>query len=228
MKLFLFDVDLTLISTGGAGLRALDRACREILSRDGCMDGISPHGKTDPLIVREILYGIQYPFSRNLVDSILASYLCFLREEVAESASYRVLPGVRELLGELQTRSGVLLGLATGNIHEGARIKLERAGLNPFFRFGGFGSDAEDRVAVVRRAIDEGCRLSGNGILPEDVWVIGDTPRDVEAGREAGCRTVAVATGGYSIEDLRTTGADLAIEDFDAGRDQFLRSTRIL
>ena len=225
MKLLLFDVDLTLISTGGAGLRALDLACQQVLSIEGGMDGISPSGKTDPLIVREILTKFRLPFSDDLVASILSSYISFLREEVESSTSYRVLPGIRELLDELGPRSDVLLGLATGNVLEGARIKLDRGKLNDYFLFGGFGSDAEDRVDVVRKGVEAGTTLSKNGIRPDDVYVIGDTPRDVAAGQASGYRTVAVATGSFSVQELQKTGANLVITDFSTGRKQFLSLT---
>ena len=191
------------------------------------MEGITPHGKTDPLIIREVLEKIRHPFSDDVVDSILTSYLSFLREEVENSPSYRVLPGICELLDELTARSDVLLGLATGNVREGARIKLDRGRLNPYFLFGGLGSDAEDRVELEPKGVEAGMKLSRNGISPDDVFVIGDTPRDVAAGHAAGYRAVAVATGGFSVQELQKTGADLVITDFSAGRDRFLCALRL-
>ena len=120
-----------------------------------------------------------------------------------------------------------MLGLATGNVEAGARIKLERGGLNGYFSFGGFGSDSEDRTEVVAAAARRASAL-GASATPDRTFVIGDTPRDVLAGKAAGFRTIAVGTGNYSTEALRVTGADLVIEDLEVGRDQFWGTTRIV
>lgn len=228
MKLLLFDVDLTLVNTGGAGLRALDRACRKVLSTKNAMDGIDPGGKTDPAIVREILSRLDIRSSLEIqLESILESYLAFLREEVRSSEKYHVLPGILQVLEEMSARPDVMLGLATGNIERGARVKLDRGGLNRYFSFGGFGSDSENRTAVVQKAAEAGARQYGNMIRPEDVFVIGDTPLDMGAGRAAGFKTIGVATGRYSTDRLLESGATFAISDFHQGYDYFLRSTFI-
>jgi phosphoglycolate phosphatase-like HAD superfamily hydrolase len=229
VKLLLFDIDQTLINTGGAGIRALNRACQKLLSVENAMDGITPHGKTDPAIVREIiLTRLSSTASCDTdLESILEAYLSFLREEVWISTAYRVLPGILEILQEMAARPDVMLGLATGNMEVGARIKLERGGLNPYFSFGGFGSDSESRAALVRKGAEAAARKCGSVIQPDDVFVIGDTPRDIEAGKEAGFRTVGVGTGSYSPDQLLESGATFAITDFQQGRDQFLRSTFI-
>lgn len=228
MKLLLFDIDGTLISTGAAGVRALDRACEKVLSLKGAMDGILPHGKTDPFIIREIL-AARCP-ERELVDCaghIIDAYLSFLEEEVRRSTSYRILPGIEAFLEIHAHGPNIAVGLATGNVEMGARIKLERGNLNRFFPFGGFGSDSENRTALVRLAAERGARKCQISLVPSDVFVIGDTPRDIAAGREAGFRTVGVATSKYSREALEAAGADLAMEDFEKDLDQFLRLTRI-
>lgn len=229
MKVLLFDVDQTLISTGGAGLRALDRACQRLLGIEKAMDGIKPHGKTDPAIVREILSvrlgsnAAELGLSGRL-ESILESYIFFLREEVKTSTTYRVLPGIFPLLEELSLRRDVALGLATGNIESGARIKLHRGGLNRYFAFGGFGSDSENRTELVRKAAEKAAAKSGVACQSSDIYVIGDTPLDIDAGRAAGFKTVGVATGSYSVDQLLAAGATLAIPDLEEGRDQFLRT----
>ncbi|PYS31702.1 MAG: HAD family hydrolase, partial [Acidobacteria bacterium] len=118
MKLLLFDVDQTLIFTGGAGLRALDRACRNILAVENATQGISPHGKTDPAIIREILLarvGNDSEIESRLA-SILESYLFYLKDEVLASERYHVLPGIADILAEMSARADVMLGLATGNV----------------------------------------------------------------------------------------------------------------
>lgn len=227
MKLLLFDVDQTLISTGGAGLRALSRACQTLLGIENATEGISPHGKTDPAIVREILLArvgndshLELP-----LNPILESYLSFLKEEVQLSRTYRVLPGILQILEEMSRRADVMLGLATGNVELGARIKLQPGDLNRYFAFGGFGSDSEDRVMLVRRAAEKAEQVCGARLRPDHVFVVGDTPRDIDAGRDAGFKTVGVSTGSYSVPQLLEAGASLAISDFEQGRDHFLRST---
>ena len=230
MKLLLFDLDQTLINTGGAGLRALDRACLHLFGISNAMQGISPHGKTDPAIACEILrvrFNKQAPEINGEIRSILDAYLSYLKEEVESSPKYRVLPGISSILDEMSTRKDVALGLATGNLEPGARIKLDRGGLNRYFAFGGFGSDSEDRTELVRKAAEKAAAQCGETIAASDIFVIGDTPLDIDAGKQAGFNTVAVATGSYSLEQLLDSGANIAIPDFDQGRDYFLRSTFI-
>jgi phosphoglycolate phosphatase-like HAD superfamily hydrolase len=227
VKVLLFDIDQTLINTGGAGLRGLDRACLKLFGLQNAMEGISPHGKTDPAIVREILrrkLGSETPTNTDIA-SILDSYISFLKEEVHMSATYRVLPGVQTLLDQLAARGDVLVGLATGNIELGARIKLERGGLNPYFSFGGFGSDAEDRTELVRKAAEKAAHKNGGFIGASNIFVIGDTPLDIDAGNRAGFKTVGVATGSYSVEQLLASGAKIAFPDLAQGSDYFFRST---
>jgi phosphoglycolate phosphatase-like HAD superfamily hydrolase len=229
VKLLLFDIDQTLVNTGGAGLRALDRACTKLLGIEHAMQGISPHGRTDPAIVREI-YRVKLTTPSpepTQITSILESYVSFLKQEVAESPAYRVLPGIIPLLKELSAREDAVLGLATGNVELGARIKLERGDLNSYFPFGGFGSDAEDRSELVRAAAQKAADKIGAWISPHDTYVIGDTPLDIDAGYRCGFKTVGVATGSYSVEQLLAAGATIAVSDLDSGHDYFLRSTFI-
>ena len=223
MKLLLFDIDQTLVNTGGAGIHALDRACKKLLAIDNAMDGIRPHGKTDPAIAREILR-VRLGATSDVeaqIQSILEAYLSFLEEEVQTSAKYRVLPGIVSLLDEIAARPDMILGLATGNIELGARIKLERGKLNRYFALGGFGSDAEDRTELVRKAAEKAAHNNGSSFPASDVFVIGDTPLDVDAGKRAGFKTVGVATGSYSVDQLLAAGADIAVADLEQGRDGF-------
>jgi phosphoglycolate phosphatase-like HAD superfamily hydrolase len=229
VKLLLFDIDQTLVNTGGAGLRALDRACQKLYGLQNAMDGVRPHGKTDPAIVREIL---RVKLSSNSatdgeIATVLEGYVSFLKEEVRTSPTYRVLPGIVPLLNEMATRSDIVLGLATGNVELGARIKLERAELNSFFAFGGFGSDSEDRTELVRKGAEKANLKIGHSIPPSEVFVIGDTPLDIQAGNRSGFKTVGVATGTYTVDQLLAAGATFAVEDLAQGRDYFLRSTFI-
>jgi|SRR5437016_50498 len=191
------------------------------------MQDIHPHGKTDPAIAREILrVRLNKAAAENgQIEAILETYLSFLKEEVQLSPNYRVLPGILTVLQESFSRKTVMLGLATGNIEFGARIKLERGGLNSYFEFGGFGSDSEDRTELVRKAAGKAATRCGKPFSTSDIYVIGDTPLDIDAGKRAGFNTVGVATGSYSIEELVDSGATFAIQDFEQGRDQFLQST---
>ena len=229
MKMLLFDVDLTLVNTGGAGIRALNQATEEVLGFPEAMAAITPHGKTDPAIVREIITQNNQKSIKDLqhvTADILDKYLIYLEREVLDSDGYRVLPGIGRLLEEFSAREDVRLGLATGNLERGALIKLERGGLNAYFGFGGFGSDAADRRELVLHAARRGNDNSDVDVAGADTYVIGDTPKDIDAGKQAGFQTVGVATGSFSLEALQATGADVVIEDFVVGRDQFLRSTR--
>ena len=223
MKLLLFDIDQTLINSGGAGLRALDRACLQLFGISNAMQDIHPHGKTDPAIAREILRVRLNKTAAEIgqIESILDVYLSYLKEEVRLSPNYRVLPGIVSVLEESLSRNDVILGLATGNIELGARIKLDRGELNPYFAFGGFGSDSEDRAELVRKAAGKAAGRRGEPISPLETFVIGDTPLDIDAGNRAGFKTVGVATGSYSIEQLLDSGATFAIQDFEQGRAQF-------
>jgi phosphoglycolate phosphatase-like HAD superfamily hydrolase len=227
VKLLLFDIDQTLINSGGAGLRALDRACLQLFGISNAMQDIHPHGKTDPAIAREILRVRLNKTAAEIgqIESILDVYLSYLKEEVRLSPNYRVLPGIVSVLNESLSRNDVILGLATGNIELGARIKLDRGELNPYFAFGGFGSDSEDRAELVRKAAVKASARCGGTISPSETYVIGDTPLDIDAGIRAGFKTVCVATGSYSIDELLDSGATFAIQDFEQGRAQFLSST---
>jgi phosphoglycolate phosphatase-like HAD superfamily hydrolase len=229
VKLLLFDIDGTLILTGGAGVRALNRAFSKLFAIEDAMRGVSPHGKTDPFIIREVFAKCAPSLKHaDFIEDILHEYLRFLSEEVAASPAYSVLPGIEEFLSQFSGRRDLGFALATGNIEAGARIKLERGNLNRYFRSGGFGSDSENRAELVRCAAIRAARECQISAHHSDTFVIGDTPRDIEAGREAGFRTVGVATSKYSVSDLEAAGADLAIPNFLEGRDQFLRLTRIL
>ena len=215
MKLLLFDLDGTLVSTGGAGLRALDRAFAALFGLRGAMEGISPAGKTDPLIVREVFEKKRgtRPAAED-VRRVCESYLAFLSEEVPKSPGYRVMEGIRELLDRLWAEKGALLALGTGNLERGARIKLEPGGLNRYFNFGGFGSDAEARADMLRAGVRRAEERTGMVFPLRDVFVIGDTILDVKAGKEVGAVTVAVACGHGKRDDLRVAQPDVYMESF--------------
>ncbi|MEK7366442.1 MAG: HAD hydrolase-like protein [candidate division NC10 bacterium] len=223
-RILLFDLDGTLVLTGGAGVRALARAFQDLYGLQDAGRGVPFHGRTDLRIIRDIVERkLHRPMGADEAVAICDRYLPYLEEEVQRSATYRVLPGVPALLTLLAARGDCLVGLGTGNVEAGARIKLARADLNRFFPFGGFGSDAEDRVELLRRAAARGEARRGPGADGlAQVVVIGDTHLDVESGRALGARTVAVATGGESAAALEQAKPDVLLADL-SDAEAFLR-----
>lgn len=213
----LFDIDGTLLVTGGAGGNAWQRAFQELHGVDANVAEHTDAGMTDPeiaaIIFREV---IGRDGSQEERSKAIAAYLRHLPETVAESPGYRVMPGIEALLDRL-IDGGALLGLVTGNIEAAAHIKLSRAGLNRFFSFGGYGSDSPDRVEVTRRALRRGELVSGGSLDGGGCLVVGDTPRDVAAGHGAELKVVGVATGSYSVDELREAGADWALPTVERG-----------
>jgi phosphoglycolate phosphatase-like HAD superfamily hydrolase len=204
----LFDIDGTLITTGGAGGRAWHRAFDALFGVDMDIKDFSESGQTDPVVAVSCFRGaLGRDPDRREMSRLLAAYLDALPDEVASSPGYRVLPGVLELLPRLRDE-GVLLGITTGNLPGAAHIKIGRADLNRFFTFAGYGSDSPDRTELTRKAIERAGRLYGEPIEPERCEVVGDTPRDVAAAHGVGAVAVAVATGDYSVPQLQATGAE--------------------
>lgn len=210
------------MNTGKAGRRALDRALHRVYDAKEGSRGVILSGRTDLVNFHDSVRRVTGRRPRTgEVQRLMREYLRCLPAEVRRSVkarTYKVAPGVEHLLEALNSRPDVRLGLGTGNMERGARIKLGPSGLNRFFRFGGFGSDAQDRARVLRL----GARRSGVRFRGRDVVVIGDTPLDVQAGRKAGFRTVAVATGWDSPDDLRRAKPDRLMKDFKDLR-SFLR-----
>jgi len=149
-------------------------------------------------------------------DALMRRRLDHLGEEVENSPGFVVKDGVVELLDQLMD-DGLLLGLTTGNVEEAAHIKLARANLNRYFSFGGYGSDSPDRTELTKKALERAELGSGDVLDLARCFSCGDTPRDVEAGHGAGIRVVGVATGEYTVEELREAGADAAIASFREG-----------
>ena len=211
----LFDIDGTILVTGGAGAVAWQRAFDELYGVEANIAEHTDAGMTDPeiaaIVFREVIGREGSPEERSRA---IGGYLRHLPDTVAESDGYRVMPGVEALLDEL-IDSGRLLGLVTGNIEAAAHIKLARAGLNRFFSFGGYGSDSADRTEVTKAALRRGELVSGSSIVPGKCIAVGDTPRDVAAGHGAGIEVVGVATGSYSVDELRQAGADWALETLE-------------
>jgi phosphoglycolate phosphatase-like HAD superfamily hydrolase len=217
-KLVLFDIDGTLLLSAGAGRRAIHAALgqRGIDLTPG--SGVRFDGKTDPQIIVELLEAAGDPAPRDAVRvaELLELYVSHLERDLAEYGHRsRVMPGIPALLDALEADPGVVLGLLTGNVITGARLKLVAAGLDPDrFLVGAYGSDHHQRnelaPVAARRAEPHFGRIPAGA----EVVVIGDTPADVRCGECVGARTIAVATGGYTVLELEATGADRVFADF--------------
>ncbi len=217
MRLALFDIDGTLVLTGGAGMRAFYRALHEVFAVTVENEVIRPDGKTDPVIARELLrhFGQEGRWTDQSREDLFASYLSCLDQEMTlaqRSGHIRVLPGVAGLLDALAARPDFALGLVTGNLEAGARIKLSRAGLDHYFGFGGYGSDSDDRTALIRTGMERGARAVAPTTVDSAV-VIGDTPLDVIHGRAAGASVIAVASARYTLAELAAHAPDLLVPD---------------
>jgi len=213
-RLLLFDLDWTLIYTGGAGIRALDRAFEKCFGIAKGMATVSADGKTDPAICREMIrVHLNRDAQGDEIQRLCRGYLEQLKIEVPASEGYRVLPGIPQLLAEIQHRPEFLMGLGTGNLEEGAHIKLGRADLMKYFRFGGYGSDAEPRPEVLQFAVRRGQAIAERTFAPREVVVIGDNVRDVQAGKAIGAMTIAVASGPMSIDELAEAKPDFLFKD---------------
>jgi phosphoglycolate phosphatase len=213
----LFDIDGTLLVTGGAGAVAWQRAFLELHEIEANIEEHTHAGMTDPeiaaIVFREVIGREGTAAER---AEAIAGYLSHLQQAVEESDGYRVMPGIEELLPRL-VDEGVLLGIVTGNIEAAAHIKLARGDLNRYFAFGGYGSDSRDRTELTKKALERGAEVSGHPLDPAGTIAVGDTPRDVKAGHGAGIRVVGVATGSYTLDELTDAGADWSIEDVRAG-----------
>jgi phosphoglycolate phosphatase-like HAD superfamily hydrolase len=211
IRAVLFDIDGTLLVTGGAGGVAWQRGFEQLYGVEANVAEHTDAGMTDPEIVKIIFREVVgREGSQAERSKAIAAYLKHLPDAVAESDGYRVMPGVEELLDRL-IDAGLLLGLVTGNIEAAAHIKLARGRLNRFFSFGGYGSDSADRTEVTEAALRRGELVSGGTIQDGACIAVGDTPRDVKAGHGAGIKVVGVATGSYGVEELRDAGADWAL-----------------
>ncbi|MFL5908439.1 MAG: HAD family hydrolase [Solirubrobacterales bacterium] len=213
----LFDIDGTLISTGGASNRAWKRAFKELQEVDVDVPAVTGKGVPDPEVGRVVFKAaIGREPTEEEANALMRRRLEFLPEEVENSPGFVVKDGVVEMLEKL-IDDGVMLGLATGNVEAAAHIKLARANLNRFFSFGGYGSDSPDRTELTKRALERGELVSGNSLDLSRCFACGDTPRDVEAGHRAGIRVMGVATGEYTVDELLEAGADAAVKSLREG-----------
>jgi phosphoglycolate phosphatase len=211
----LFDIDGTLIITGGAGAASWRLAFDELYGIPADIGQFSDTGMTDPDVGRRTFEAVLHREpERKEFTRLLERRLHYLHQTVEESKEYRVLPGVQELLPRL-IDGGYLLGLVTGNVEAAAHVKLHRARLNRFFSFGGYGSDSTDRGELTRVALRRATLVYGEPLLPAQAIVIGDTPHDVEGAHAAGIACVGVGSHHFSVEQLRDAGADYAIASLE-------------
>ena len=217
IKAVLFDIDGTLLHTGGAGAVAWQRAFLELYEVEANIAEHTHAGMTDPeiaeIVFREVLHR---EGSREERAEAIGCYLGHLADAVAESEGYFVIEGIEEILPRL-VEEGILLGVVTGNIEAAAHIKLARGNLNRYFAFGGYGSDSRDRTELTKKALERGEQVSGHPLDPAETIAVGDTPRDVRAGHGAGIRVVGVATGSYAVDELTDAGADWSLENMTDG-----------
>lgn len=246
-RLILFDIDSTLIDAHGAGGRAIMRAIKDVYGVEGELGDYSFHGRTDPGIIRDLAdlwgagdigaivaryegetqpqvvhdlverLGAPVESIDELVDRCIARYVELLAGEIAE-VQVELLPGIKELVTALAADRRALLGLLTGNVEEGARIKLTPTGLYPLFRVGAFGSDSGLRPDLPAVAVARAEELHGRRFAGKDIVVIGDTPADVECGAALGVTAIAVATGRHSVDELAAHAPDHLFADLSDWR----------
>jgi len=210
----LFDIDGTLLTTGGAGTRSWRAAFDALFGVPADIGSYTDAGMTDPEVGRRTFERLGHDPTPQEMASLLTAYLRYLPGEVAASPTYRVLPGVRETLEALRDR-GVLLGIVTGRLEAAAGIKLARGELNHFFTSGGYGSDSAVRSELTSIAIQRAATVLGQPVAPEDVQVVGDTPLDIAAALAVGAVAVGVASGEYSVSDLSEAGADHVVASLE-------------
>ncbi len=215
MHLVLFDIDGTLLTSKGAGRRAMRRALLAVYGTEGSINTYPMAGKTDQVIIREALKeaGLTLKDINARFDEYRRLYVIYLEEELQRSPPDS-LPGAHALVQRLHSRNDILLGLLTGNLEEGAFLKLRYAGFEPaLFKVGAFGSDAVYREELPPIAVQRAYSLTGRKFKGKDVVIVGDTPLDIQCSRTVDAKSVAVATGPYSPTELHTYGPDVVLPD---------------
>jgi len=217
-KLVLFDIDGTLLHTHGAGRRAIYAALMAEIAEPAAESRVRFDGKTDPQIVRELLVEVAHADhdDEERVAAVCRRYVDLLAVELDTGACRTtVYPGVTDLLDRIEGRADTLIGLLTGNVADGARLKLGSAGIAPDrFRVGAFGSDHHERARLPAIAATRAATLMGRVPRGAEIVILGDTPADMTCGREVGARAIGVATGSFGVQELRDAGAYAAFDSF--------------
>ena len=204
IRLVLFDIDGTLIKTGGAGEKAFAKVCEREFNIPDATKDLNFAGRTDPAIVRDFFRQFGIAQTPEHFARFFSAYVILL-EKILATLDGTVLPGVHQLIAAFKAMPHrPVIGLLTGNIKQGAQLKLNHYRLWDLFAMGGYGDDHEDRNQIAVIARDRGSKIVGTPLRGEEVLVIGDTPRDIECGRAIGAKILAVATGIFSMDQLRT------------------------
>jgi phosphoglycolate phosphatase len=211
----LFDIDGTLINTGGAGAASWRLAFDELYEISADIGKFTDAGMTDPAVGRRTFEAVlKRKPERREFTRLMERRNFYLHQTVQESKGYEVLPGVNELLPKL-IDGGYMLGIVTGNVEAAAHVKLHRANLNRFFSFGGYGSDSEERGEVTRIALERASQVYGEKVERDQAFSVGDTPLDVTGAHAAGIECVGVGSHHYTADQLREAGADYAITSLE-------------
>jgi phosphoglycolate phosphatase-like HAD superfamily hydrolase len=210
--LLLFDIDGTLITSGGAGENALKIGFQKEFGLAEDLSSIAIAGRTDSGIAREVLQKHGIEVSPANIERFFSCYLAELAVQLPLRPG-RVLPGIFELLGVLRDRAHISLGLLTGNLERGAQLKLEHYGLGGIFPFGAFADDHHDRNALGPVALTRAATFHGSPFTPAQVWIIGDTEHDIGCARAFGARAMGVATGSFSLDFLTQHRPDALFAD---------------
>lgn len=212
MRICLFDIDGTLLDTGGAGQVAMEDAITRVLKTDQPVSGISYAGRTDRAIMLDILNFYEIEPSQEFFERFQQTYLSLLHEKLKEISGV-ILPGVEETLNELEQHDEVHLGLLTGNFAEGAFLKTNHFGIDHYFTLGSYGDHHSNRDDVARQALQQIHSKHGTSVESNQLWVIGDTPADVQCARAIGANVIAVATGIFSRETLQQANPDILVDN---------------
>ena len=212
-RLYLFDIDGTLITSGGAGEASLKEAVREFCGEAVDFSTVTIAGNTDTAIARHLLSSVGREASESNVMGLLDCYLGRLADRIHQHKG-RLLPGIIPLLDQLRARPDCVLALLTGNLAAGAEVKLNHYGVWNYFGFGAFADDHHERNKLGPIAMARALQEHGEEFAPDQIYIIGDTPRDIECGKVFGAVTVAVATGHYSRAELAAHHPDFLFDDF--------------
>ena len=216
-RLVLFDIDCTLIDTGGAGLSAISATAEKIFGNEG--PPLDLAGSTDSGIVRGLFEHFERPYDAVIEAEFYEVYLPLMQKNLeSDEFDGKVLPGVESLIASLEL-NGHTLGLLTGNIEQGAIVKAAHYGLEEHFRFGAYGDDHWDRNKLGPIALERASRHTGKPFSADDVLVIGDTPKDVACAHAMGAPCLAVATGSFNVDQLRECGADQVLETLEGAEE---------
>jgi phosphoglycolate phosphatase len=219
--ILLFDIDGTLLLSGGAGKECFDRAAYELFQIEKCwQEGYLPDGKTDPFIIEELIESrLERKLSKDEFQAVSKRYLDYFEKSIHASENFRVMPGISDLIPFLAAKENLHLGITTGNFKIAAEFKLKKANLHSHFQFGGFACDSHLRDELTLRGFERAIDHIGTEISKENVFVIGDTIYDIRSGKSIGAKTVAVATGSTPYETLKAEKPDFCFHDFSRWQD---------